>query len=240
MPNMPNKSSKLTQRVAEIQSQLNLTSGLPQPETCKQARARLLMDPADRSLSTAADLREIEEQMSVPEAETPASPSLYMGGMEMEPVMGGGSRFPATDSPGALTTTTTAGGSTHHKPPNAVHHTHNNNYKTYTIAVYTAKIEEADKAHWWFLPEDKEEWRDKYEKVKSSPFEQKYTDDSPEDHIQRKMFDMMDPLNRGIGGGHVRYDIAVGMAIKEYECTDPHPAGKVYVQVSTQAIPTTM
>ena len=288
MPNMPPSKSpgtrKIAARAAEIRSQLNLGDHLTPAETCKEARTVLLMQPAPPGLPLHANIREVEDH-TVPEAETPVSPSVHLSTedyqhAEIQSVFpqdgaatdraggggrggrGGGGGYGGDAGGGGdlVRAPSESAGTVRHLTHGGVDGGdggHGGHFKTYTIAVYTADLDDADKKHWWHLPEvnihnrgDRDEWKKKYDRVKSSPFNTKHLGDSPEEHSHRKMYDLTNPLNRE---GHPapgpeseeewssltedqRSDIKYGLGIREYEHTDPHPHGKVYVQLRGEKV----
>ena len=92
---------------------------------------------------------------------------------------------------------------------------HGVNLKTYTVAVWTGTISEADQKQWWFLPKDKQAWEEKYEALKKPLLTQQEAMD-PAEAAKAKGFDLMNSP----------------MPLRErFAHTQEHTCGPVYVQL---------
>ncbi len=90
--------------------------------------------------------------------------------------------------------------------------------KTYTVAVWTGKITEADRKQWWFLPSDREQWDMKYNALAAPILTQQEELNETEVELAKDL----DLLDERLGK----------MKLNErYSPTQTHTCGPVYVQL---------
>eukprot|EP01043_Picozoa_sp_COSAG02_P048629 COSAG02_NODE_4795_length_4970_cov_5.507288_6_plen_203_part_01 len=88
--------------------------------------------------------------------------------------------------------------------------------KTYTVAVWTGELTDADSKEWWFLPSDKKQWDKKYDDLRAPILTQQQELTRAEAELAKGL----DLLDEGLGK----------MKLKKYSATQTHTCGPVYVQ----------